>query len=323
MRDEESPRRCGWWFRSRRHDRRLSPSCGGRHGARRQTTSRTRPPASGRFADSLSYAESELGTMEVRDVRRRHVQALIDQLHESGVDPARIVAVTDALRGLYNYAIRRELVGFSPVVELDLPHRPERWRPADRAGARRRSRRQREAGRRASPGRRRRRSARRGHRPRSMRTSGRAPASRRRNRRRRRRRTHRHRSLTRAYERRLPDPGPPPTPPPYPPPYPTTRLYGRAPRAAVRPARLPDGVPAAASYAQPGYGTGQHVRASAGAADRTATSREPSAACSAPQTGAPTANYDATMQERWLWWTVRIIVIVFVLIALVLVAESV
>jgi hypothetical protein len=38
---------------------------------------------------------------------------------------------------------------------------------------------------------------------------------------------------------------------------------------------------------------------------------------------APDANYDATMQERWLWWTVRIIVIVFVLIALVLVAESV
>ena len=35
------------------------------------------------------------------------------------------------------------------------------------------------------------------------------------------------------------------------------------------------------------------------------------------------ASYDATMQERWLWWTVRIIVIVFILIALVLVAESV
>jgi hypothetical protein len=34
-------------------------------------------------------------------------------------------------------------------------------------------------------------------------------------------------------------------------------------------------------------------------------------------------NYDATQQERFLWWTVRIVVIVFVLIALVLVAESV
>jgi hypothetical protein len=43
----------------------------------------------------------------------------------------------------------------------------------------------------------------------------------------------------------------------------------------------------------------------------------------APADAATQASYDATMQERWLWWTVRIIVIVFVLIALVLVAESV
>jgi hypothetical protein len=40
-------------------------------------------------------------------------------------------------------------------------------------------------------------------------------------------------------------------------------------------------------------------------------------------TPADQAEYDANMQERFLWWTVRIVVIVFVLIALVLVAESV
>jgi hypothetical protein len=39
--------------------------------------------------------------------------------------------------------------------------------------------------------------------------------------------------------------------------------------------------------------------------------------------GTQNAVYDATMQERWLWWTARIIVIVFVLIALVLAAESI
>jgi hypothetical protein len=39
--------------------------------------------------------------------------------------------------------------------------------------------------------------------------------------------------------------------------------------------------------------------------------------------GAAQAEYDATGQERLMWWIVRIIVIVFVLIALVLVAESV
>jgi hypothetical protein len=32
---------------------------------------------------------------------------------------------------------------------------------------------------------------------------------------------------------------------------------------------------------------------------------------------------EASLQERWMWWTVRLIVLVFVLIALVLVAESV
>jgi hypothetical protein len=37
---------------------------------------------------------------------------------------------------------------------------------------------------------------------------------------------------------------------------------------------------------------------------------------------APAAT-DASLQERWMWWTVRLIVLVFVLIALVLVAESV
>jgi hypothetical protein len=42
-----------------------------------------------------------------------------------------------------------------------------------------------------------------------------------------------------------------------------------------------------------------------------------------PITGSQQADYDATMQERLLWWAVRITVIVFVLIALVLAAESV
>jgi hypothetical protein len=44
---------------------------------------------------------------------------------------------------------------------------------------------------------------------------------------------------------------------------------------------------------------------------------------SPPGTAAFNAEYDATMQERFLWWTVRIVVIIFVLIALVLAAESV
>jgi len=56
---------------------------------------------------------------------------------------------------------------------------------------------------------------------------------------------------------------------------------------------------------------------------QTGFGRTPLGMPSPQATAAYEANYDATMQERFLWWTVRIIVIVFVLIALVLAAESV
>ena len=76
--------------------------------------------------------------MEVQDIRRRHVQALIDQLNGSGVAPARVVAVTDALQTLYTYAIRRELVGFSPWSSSSSPERQRRAaRPCPAAPGRR------------------------------------------------------------------------------------------------------------------------------------------------------------------------------------------
>ena len=202
---------------------------------------------------ALSYVDSELGTMDVQEVRRRHIQALLDQLRNSGLPPARLAAIVDALNALYAYAIRRDVVGFSPVVEIELPEStngatgmtevpvapptlpappqpaPEQWTPPPFA------------------------------------PNGDAP--------------------TPGYPYPA-MPMPPPgyyTPPPwgYPTPYPTQ--------------------PAQTS----GYSSGPL-----------------SAIMGSPGTTAD-ANYDSTMQERWLWWTVRIIVIVFVLIALVLVAESV
>ena len=80
---------------------------------------------------ALSYVDSELGTMAVQDVRRRHIQALLDQLRETGVANARIHSVVDALHALYAYAIQRELVGFSPVVELQLPDDSDRAEHTD------------------------------------------------------------------------------------------------------------------------------------------------------------------------------------------------
>jgi len=264
--------------------------------------------------DSLGYAESELGTMEVRDVRRRHVQALVDQLQESGVAPDRVLAVADALRGLYAYAIRRELVGFSPVVELDLPHRHNGGGPqvaqrplqveATAAGW--------AAG---EPG--------------ALPPQVGPPWT-----------PH----PFDAYERTSagfpsPEPEPEPTPTPTPPPY-APPGYTTAPSAAPYgppgstqyqpPPAAPYGQPGYTQYqsppppyAQPGYGPGSTFVPQPAPPPYGYESGAFSSSMFGTQAGAPTATFDATMQERWLWWTVRIIVIVFVLIALVLVAESV
>jgi hypothetical protein len=235
---------------------------------------------------ALSYVESELGTMEVQDIRRRHVQALINQLNGSGVAPARVVAVTDALRDLYTYAIRRELVGFSPLVELELPQSenggpppaapaavtaetpPQGWTPGepwtpppavgppwtpapfDAYGY----------------------------------TNGGFPMQ-----------------PQQQPQPQPPQQQPPPYPPPgysaeyAPPPYPQTG-YMTERAFTPPPAPQPYGYESGGVSSMFGLQTGQQNA---------------------------NANYDSTMQERWLWWTVRIIVIVFVLIALVLVAESV
>jgi hypothetical protein len=68
----------------------------------------------------LSYVDTELGEMALQGVRQRHVQGLVTQLRGAGLAPARIFGVVDALSALYAYAIRRDLVGSSPVIELDL-----------------------------------------------------------------------------------------------------------------------------------------------------------------------------------------------------------
>jgi hypothetical protein len=246
---------------------------------------------------ALSYVDSELGTMDVKDVRRRHVQALLEQLRASGLPGPRVIAVADALRELYAYAIRRDLVGASPAVELDLPESangvadtpPE---PAEQPA---------EA---AAPG---------------AWTSGQIwtapppvgdpwtpppfaqpgppPAA---------------------------HPGPPPAAQPGPPPpgYPT---YGYPPAGyptgAYQPAGYPTGGYPTGGYPTGGYPTPTPYPTQPQQPQPTSGTGPLSAILGSP--GNPDANYDATMQERWLWWTVRIIVIVFVLIALVLVAESV
>jgi hypothetical protein len=79
---------------------------------------------------SLSYVDSALGSTNLEDIRRRHVQAMVDQLRAAGVTTDRVTSITAALRSLYAYAIQRDLVGYSPVVELSLPE-PDELEPSD------------------------------------------------------------------------------------------------------------------------------------------------------------------------------------------------
>jgi hypothetical protein len=84
---------------------------------------------------SLSYVDSALGSANLEDIRRRHVQAMVDQLGGAGVTTDRVTSITAALRSLYAYAIQRDLVGYSPVVELSLPG-PDELEPSDNGAGR-------------------------------------------------------------------------------------------------------------------------------------------------------------------------------------------
>ena len=66
----------------------------------------------------LTHVASELGTLEVDQVRARHVEALVDELRAAGLPPDRVRSVIEALRSLYAYAIGRGLVKASTLVGL-------------------------------------------------------------------------------------------------------------------------------------------------------------------------------------------------------------
>ena len=69
----------------------------------------------------LAYVESEIGQSPLQAVRRRHVQGLVDELHAAGLSSERIIEVVSSFRDLFLYAIQRDLVDFNPIVQLRLP----------------------------------------------------------------------------------------------------------------------------------------------------------------------------------------------------------
>jgi hypothetical protein len=229
---------------------------------------------------ALSYADANLGTLKIEDIRRRNVQALVDQLRAAGVGADRVNDVADALRIVYSYAIQRGLVDYSPVVELVLPE-SENGGGQNSTGSY------------------------------STNPLDTPPAA-------------------------LQPPGAYPTPPPYgtPPPSGTPGPYPPPPSYPTAPGYpIPSGYPAPASnptamnagFPTPGVQPFLGQGTSQGMPVTNSANNLMTRVLGGPP-GSPAeslGNYDATQQERFLWWTVRIVVIVFVLIALVLVAESV
>jgi hypothetical protein len=75
-------------------------------------------------SDGLGYVGADLGAKRIQTVRRRHVQALIDQLDVAGMPADRVNNVISSLRVLFAYAIQRDLVDFNPIVQLSMPTPP-------------------------------------------------------------------------------------------------------------------------------------------------------------------------------------------------------
>ena len=92
-----------------------------------------RPSALRDLSGILGYhVAPELGDLPLRDVGRRHVQALVDRLAEEQLSESRIRSVISALRALYGFAIEHGYAEFNPADGLVMP-RVEREAPSEEA----------------------------------------------------------------------------------------------------------------------------------------------------------------------------------------------
>ena len=78
------------------------------------------------------HVARDLGHMRLADVRRRHLQVLLDRLAAEGLSESRIRSVISAVRALYGYAIDKGYAEFSPATGLNVPRRDE---PPEEEGA--------------------------------------------------------------------------------------------------------------------------------------------------------------------------------------------
>jgi hypothetical protein len=64
---------------------------------------------------ALGHIDAELGTMPVRNVRPRHLTALIDDLRRAGLSANREATVAEALHAVFTFAVDRRLIAVNPM----------------------------------------------------------------------------------------------------------------------------------------------------------------------------------------------------------------
>jgi len=96
---------------------------GMRSGAIRNRSGRPfKPSVVEGYATSLrDHVNPEIGARRLRDVTRKHVQQLADDLVAAGKSPSTVRNVLMPLRVIYRRAIRDGLVRVNPTTDLDLP----------------------------------------------------------------------------------------------------------------------------------------------------------------------------------------------------------
>jgi hypothetical protein len=80
------------------------------------------------------HVNDRLGAMDLGEVRRRDVEALMDDLAAAGLPPRRLRTTAKSLQALYDYARERDLVAHNPAERIALPdgddaEQPSRGRP--------------------------------------------------------------------------------------------------------------------------------------------------------------------------------------------------
>jgi len=90
--------------------------------ARNRSGRRYRPSALRDIRGILRHhVVPELGGKPLRDVRPRHIQALLDRLAAEGLSESRIRSVVSAIRALYAYALEQGQVELSASDQLEIP----------------------------------------------------------------------------------------------------------------------------------------------------------------------------------------------------------